>query len=211
MDKQIEWRSNWLVKGAQHEKFAASAQHVFCVFSCTAWQRLCAGRMHIPGLTLLDAPPPQPPLSEHEQHVVTQQLLEAPNTAAAVDDQGAVHVVEATEQLPAVYQDGAPSLLEETQVKSESCVNKSDNLDALDLALAQESASEPESDGSESGARSMGEYDPSRAHDGMEEQEDNKNGDTDDTDEGFRFLIAMRLTVVGQPHPRAMMTKPHQP
>lgn len=178
--------------------------------------------MRIPGLTLLEAPSPQPPLSEHEQHTVARPLLEALGDAAAASrgDQDGVLFVEATEQLAqAVHPNGPLALLGETYVKSELSINNhSDTPDALDLALAQDSASGPESADSQDEFIHQG--DQSISNNGIEGQadddkddddDDNDNSDDDDDnddDEGYRLLIAVRLTVPGQ-HQKAM-TKPFQ-
>ena len=132
--------------------------------------------MHIPGLTLLDAPSPQPPSAQHDDRPTQPPLepLDSDSPAPTSGDQDLPVLVLATEQLATVHQDGGLSSLGKTEIPPELSINGSGNLDVLDLAIAEESSSE--SDSAESEEKGTDSDDQIIANNGTDEQENNDEG-----------------------------------
>jgi hypothetical protein len=169
--------------------------------------------MRIPGLTLLNAPSSQPssacqiPERNEAPGQPPQQLQGVEDAHASVGgDRDAALFTQATLPLASVSQDEPLPLLQKVEEEPEVLFN--DTLggpDALDIALADESSSEPESAASDD--ETMRHDNPSKAVNvnGIERREGEQVADEDGSDEGYRSIVVIKLTVTDQ-FPEAIVT-----
>jgi hypothetical protein len=155
--------------------------------------------MRIPGLTLLNAPSPQlslacQPTPQDEAPAQPTYLPQAVEADPSVcGDQDMAVFIQATLELAPVSQDEPLPSLQETDGKADVPFdNTSADPDALDLALAEESASEPESAASDD--EMMRDENPSKMLkvNGIDVREEEQCADDDGSDEGYRNIIVIR-------------------
>jgi hypothetical protein len=170
--------------------------------------------MRIPGLTLLNAPSPQPssacqPPQQDEapaQPPPQPQVIEAAHPPVS-GDQDAALFAQATLQLAVVSQDEHLPSLQEADGKPEAPFNHTlGDPDALDIALAEESASERESAASDD--ETMSHENPSKAVNvnGIEKREEEQCAGDDGSDEGYWSILVMDQTDCADQVPEAIVT-----
>lgn len=175
--------------------------------------------MRIPGLTLLNAPSSQPssacqiPERNEAPGQPPQQLQVVEDAHASVGgdrDRDAALFTQATLPLSSISEDEPLPLLQKVEEKPEVLFNDTlGGRDALDIALADESSSEPES--AASNDETMRHDNPSKAVNvnGIERREGEREGeqvaDEDGSDEGYRSIVVIKLTVTDQV-PEAIVT-----